>query len=95
MSLADRASLLIVAAGLATAVVAALLGEWRSGLATALEFWVAGGLLRLGFNPAFDRLLSAAAIIAVRQLVSFGLVSGHQGSAAPTGPPVGSGSLNP
>ena len=38
-----------------------------------LELWVAAGLLRLGFDPEFHRIAAAAAIIATRKLVIYGL----------------------
>ncbi len=73
-TLVGYASLACVAAGLIAGVVAlAVARDGRVALRVALDLWLAAGLLRLALPPSWDQLLSAAAIIAVRQLVGLGL----------------------
>jgi hypothetical protein len=68
----DGAALLVTAGGIVIAAAGVLVGRWHVGLATGVDLWVAAGLLRLGFDPGFDRILPAAAILGVRQLLSVG-----------------------
>ncbi len=74
-SLTDSAATVVTAAGLVCGLVATATGRWRSGLAMALDLWTAAGLLRLSGAPDTRRLLSAASIVAVRQVVARGLRS--------------------
>ncbi len=69
----DASAVVVTAWGLAVLALGTLVLRWRDGLAAALELWVAAGLLHLAHSPDPQRLVAAAAIIAVRQVVSFGL----------------------
>ncbi|MGC1211556.1 MAG: hypothetical protein WA890_09885 [Micromonospora sp.] len=77
------ASLACVAAGLVAGLVVLIsVRDGRLALRVALDLWLAAGLLRLALPPAWDQLLSAAAIVAVRQVVGMGLASTRaEGSA--------------
>lgn len=80
MRVADAAALVVTVSGLVVMAIAAFIGAWRMGLKVAVDLWLAAGLLRLGFEPDFDRLAPAAAIVAVRQVVGIGLrISGSVG----------------
>ncbi|MFC0005551.1 DUF1622 domain-containing protein [Micromonospora siamensis] len=71
------ASLACVAAGLLAGLTAlAVTRDGRAALRVALDLWLAAGLLRLALPPSWDQLLSAAAIVAVRQLVGLGMSAG-------------------
>ncbi|MFI7070732.1 hypothetical protein [Micromonospora sediminicola] len=73
-ALIGYAALACVAGGLlAGSVVLAVARDGRLALRVALDLWLAAGLLRLALPPSWDQLLSAAAIVAVRQLVGLGL----------------------
>ncbi|MEV0001691.1 hypothetical protein AB0H28_05310 [Micromonospora sp. NPDC050980] len=73
-ALIGYAAAVCVAAGLlAGLVVLVVARDGRLALRVALDLWLAAGLLRLALPPSWDQLLSAAAIIAVRQLVGLGL----------------------
>ncbi|MFI7427663.1 hypothetical protein ACIBPB_11825 [Micromonospora sp. NPDC049836] len=77
-TLVGYASLACVAAGLLAGLIAlATTRDGRLALRVALDLWLAAGLLRLALPPSLDQLLSAAAIIAVRQLVGLGLSPGQ------------------
>jgi hypothetical protein len=68
------AALGCVAAGLLTGAVTLALGrDLRAALRMALDFWLAAGLLRLGAIPGWAPLLTAATILAVRQLIGLAL----------------------
>jgi hypothetical protein len=67
-------ALACVAAGLLAGSAAVL--STRNGvlgLQIALEFWVAAGLLRLTGDLTWSVLAGAAAIVALRQLLNYGL----------------------
>ena len=69
-----QAALLLTAAGLICLGLAAMLARsWRAGLRMALDLWMAAGLLRLGLHTHGTDLAGAAAIVAIRQLISLGL----------------------
>jgi uncharacterized membrane protein len=58
-----------VAAGFIVAVlVLARTGDVRLALQSALDFWLAAGLLRLGQTPGWQPLAVTAIIIVVRRL---------------------------
>ncbi|WP_433088887.1 hypothetical protein ACQP1P_21870 [Dactylosporangium sp. CA-052675] len=68
------AALGCVAAGLVSGAVTLALGrDVREALRTALDFWLAAGLLRLSGAPGWEPLLVAATILAIRQLVGWSL----------------------
>ncbi|MFF5077544.1 hypothetical protein ACFY36_10865 [Actinoplanes sp. NPDC000266] len=70
-ALIQYASLFCVAAGLAGgALVLAVTRDVRAALRTALDFWLAAGLLRLALPTSATQLLAVVAIIAVRQVIS-------------------------
>lgn len=74
MSVLDAAALLLSAAGLVAAVAgAAATGRPRSGVPMMLDLWVAAGLLRLGGEPAWDRVLVVAVLVVLRTLVPLAL----------------------
>ena len=81
----DTAALALTAAGLvAAAVVLASTRRPLAALAVLLEFLLAAGLLRLTGEPTWERILTAAALVALRRLVGRGLRYGAvaYGSAA-------------
>jgi hypothetical protein len=55
---------------LSAAVVLAAERDVRTGLRVLLDFLVAGGVLRLGGDPSWREVASAAALVAVRQLLA-------------------------
>ena len=57
----------------AAAVVVARSGDGRLSIRVLLEFLVAAGLLRLADDPGWRQLATAAAVIAVRRLLAYGL----------------------
>ncbi|MCD0449172.1 DUF1622 domain-containing protein [Actinocorallia sp. API 0066] len=68
------AALCCVAAGLVTGVVVALVArDVTTGLATALDFWLASGLLTLGAEPGWQPLAVTAIILALRHLITYSL----------------------
>ncbi|MFD1829924.1 hypothetical protein ACFSJS_09630 [Streptomyces desertarenae] len=68
------AALAVTAFGLvAAAVVLAVERRLMPALAVLLDFLIAAGLLRLAAEPAWDAIAAAAAVIAVRKLVTAGL----------------------
>ena len=68
-TLVQYAALACVAAGVLVAALTVLTtGNGWLALRVALDFWLAAGLLRLGQVPGWEPLLSAALIIANRQL---------------------------
>jgi hypothetical protein len=68
-TLVEYAALACVAAGiLVAALIVLTTGNGWLALRVALDFWLAAGLLRLGQVPGWEPLLSAALIIAIRQL---------------------------
>lgn len=78
----DAAALLVTAAGLgAAAVVLASTRQPRAALPVLLDLLTGAGLLGLAADPGWRRLLSAAAIIALRHLILLGL---HPSQQRPT-----------
>jgi hypothetical protein len=76
--LISYASLACVAAGLLAGLLTLLtVRDGLLALRLALDLWLAAGLLRLALPPAWEQLLAAAAIVAVRQLVGLTLRPGH------------------
>jgi hypothetical protein len=79
--LADGLRLVVAAAGLALALAGVVLvvaiwaaaRDLRTGLAVLLDLLLAAGLLRLGLLRTWQDLAGAAALVAVRRLVAFGL----------------------
>jgi hypothetical protein len=85
------AALTCVAVGLISGVLALTIAhDVRVALRIALDFWLAAGLLRLVTPSGGEQLLAAAAIIAIRQLVSLALrhppEPGHPPSASAAKP---------
>ena len=70
MSLTDTLALLLSAGGVGVALVGVGVGQPRAGLRMLLELWVAAALLRLTGSPAWDTVLAAALLVAVRILLS-------------------------
>lgn len=74
MSLTNAAALLVAAFGVIVAVVlSAATRDVRLALRAALELWTAAGCLHLAADAAWGALGSAALVIAIRKLASFGL----------------------
>ena len=67
--------------GLLAIVALALRRQWREGVLLGLGFWVAAGLLKLAVTVTWAAIASAAAIIALRQMVMWAL--GRDAAAAP------------
>ena len=67
-------ALLVTAGGLAAALVAwSATHKWQVALQVLLEFLTAAGLLRLVVATGYRAIASAALIIVIRHIVSFGL----------------------
>ncbi len=63
--------------GRASAALVLLRGRaLRPALEVLLEFLLAAGLLRLADEPGWRQLVTAAAVVALRRVVSFGLRQG-------------------
>lgn len=76
------AALFCVVAGFLAGLVALLaVRDARLALRIALDLWLAAGLLRLALPPSWQSLLAAAAIVAIRQLVTRTLTAGTSGEA--------------
>lgn len=74
----EQAALLCTTAG----IIAGLLAVTRTrqlvaSLRLAVEFWAAAGLLRLGSDSAWPTVAAAAGILAIRQLINFGIHQSH------------------
>ena len=81
-ALVTNAAMVLTAGGVICAAWAvAFTGAWRSGLAMALDLWMAAGLLRLTGEPAVTDLLVAASIVVVRRVVAVGLRAGDRTAA--------------
>lgn len=73
-ALIHGAALVVVAVGLFTAALAlAVTRKVPLAIALLLDFLTAAGLLRLAGTPTWSRLATAALIILIRQLASWGL----------------------
>ena len=67
-------ALVTVVGGVIAFAVATLVSrQWWDGLRMALDLWIAAGLLRLSGDLGWDVIAAAAAVIAIRQLVTSGL----------------------
>ncbi|MFD1831369.1 hypothetical protein ACFSJS_17130 [Streptomyces desertarenae] len=70
----EAAALAAAAFGLvAAAVVLVSVRRLMPALAVLLDFLIAAGLLRLAGGPGWDAIATAAAVVAVRKLVTAGL----------------------
>ncbi|MFC8270326.1 DUF1622 domain-containing protein [Streptomyces cinereoruber] len=68
------ASLLLTVCGLLSAIAAyRTTRTFRSALAVLLDFLTAAGLIRLAEDPSWNSILQAAAVIALRKLLTTGL----------------------
>ncbi|GGR48328.1 hypothetical protein GCM10010497_59740 [Streptomyces cinereoruber] len=73
-TLLHTASLLLTVCGLLGAAAAYRLSHtFRSALAVLLDFLTAAGLIQLAGDPSWNSILQAAAVIALRKLLSTGL----------------------
>jgi uncharacterized membrane protein len=73
-ALIHGAALFVVTGGLLAAALAlAVTRKVRLAIAILLDFLTAAGLLRLAGTPDWSRLATAALIIVIRQLASWGL----------------------
>ncbi|GHJ44624.1 hypothetical protein Cs7R123_19660 [Catellatospora sp. TT07R-123] len=84
-ALINFAAMACVAAGLvAGGLVLATGATARLALAVALDFWLAAGLLRLALPVPWQAVAAAAAILAIRRLLSAALR--HPADTPPTAP---------
>jgi hypothetical protein len=75
-TLVSEIALLVTVGGFVVVVLGTLLtGEGRGPLRAALDLWVAAGMLRLTVATDLPALTTAAALLAIRQLVGLGLRS--------------------
>lgn len=83
-ALLQEAALLLTILGLVCGLLV-LAGERdvRLAVAVLLEFLLGAGLLRLSDHPTYRTIATAAVIVVVRKLVTFGLRE-DQRSASPT-----------
>ncbi|MFJ8192531.1 hypothetical protein ACIQ8D_22645 [Streptomyces sp. NPDC096094] len=78
------AAVLITAGGLLSAVaVYRMVRDVGSALAVLLDFLVAAGLVRLAGDLSWDGIALAAAVVAVRRLISAGLVTARHTAGSP------------
>jgi Protein of unknown function (DUF1622) len=76
------ALVVIVVAGVRSIAVPAHAADtWTVALRLALEFLLAGGLLRLSATQSLGALGVTAAIVAVRQVIARGLTQGRRAAA--------------
>jgi hypothetical protein len=76
-------SWLVAAAGCVVAVVGVgRLRSMRRGLAMALDFWLAAGLLRLSAGNEWGAIAASAAIVVLRKMVMAFYGAGMRGVAA-------------
>ncbi|CAL9596441.1 MULTISPECIES: hypothetical protein [unclassified Streptomyces] len=76
----QAAAVLVTGAGLAAAAAAyRITRDVRRALSVLLDFLTAAGLLRLAGEPAWDGILTAAAVIALRRLIGSGLALSRAG----------------
>lgn len=86
----DQLALLVTAAALLSAALALLVTRRpRAALPVLLDLLMAAGLLRLAIDPDLRRAAAAAALVALRHLVVFGLRSASQ--TRPPSPPAPAG----
>ncbi|MEU0119782.1 hypothetical protein ABZ137_40540 [Streptomyces bobili] len=70
----DAAAVLVTAAGIVSAAAAYLMvRSVGSAVAVLLDFVLAAGLLRLAGDLSWGSVLMAAAVVAVRKVISVGL----------------------
>ncbi len=70
----DMLALLCTGGGLiAGAAALARTGQVLPAVAVGLDLWTAAGLLRLAGSPSWQRIAAAAAVVALRRLLSAGL----------------------
>ena len=75
----DLLSAVVVVLALASAAAAlAATGRFMVALAVLLDLLTAAGLLHLAADPTYMRALSAAAILAIRHLVTWSLMSSRR-----------------
>jgi hypothetical protein len=57
------------------AFVSPLIGRWglRAGVALALDFWMAAGLIRLSGVPSWNAIVTAATLIVIRKTTNVSL----------------------
>ncbi|MFV0131762.1 hypothetical protein ACLGIH_00455 [Streptomyces sp. HMX87] len=76
----EPAAVLITAGGVVSAVAAyRMVRSTGSAVAVLLDFLVAAGLVRLAGDLSWDGILPAAAVIALRKLISAGLAVSRRG----------------
>ncbi|MFE0801304.1 hypothetical protein [Streptomyces sp. NPDC058812] len=76
----DAVAVLITAGGLVSAAAAyRVLHSASSAIAVLLDFLVAAGLVRLAGDRTWDGVVLAAAVVAVRKLISAGLGAARHG----------------
>ncbi|MCX2926284.1 MULTISPECIES: hypothetical protein [unclassified Streptomyces] len=84
----EPAAVLITAGGVLSAVAAyRMVRSAGSAVAVLLDFLVAAGLVRLAGDLSWDGILLAAALIALRKLISVGLAVGRRGGVPVPGVP--------
>lgn len=84
----DLASVIVVLLAI-VAAGAALVSthNGRAALAILLDLLTAAGLLHLAVGPSFGRVLTAAVVLAIRRLISWGLSDKGSRSMPPGMPP--------
>jgi len=72
--LIDVLAVMVTAGGVVSGVmVLAAVRDGSLALRVGLEFWMAAGMLRLAAPPSWRTLAGAAGILAVRQVIIYGL----------------------
>ena len=74
MNLLSTLALGFVVAGVVSALAAsAATREVRAGLPMMMELWTAAGVVRLGNDPGWNTIVTAAIVLALRKLVLLGM----------------------
>ncbi|MGW0497516.1 DUF1622 domain-containing protein [Streptomyces sp. NPDC003007] len=77
----DAAAVLVTAAGIVSAAAAyRMVRNTGSAVAVLLDFLVAASLLRLAGDLSWGAILVAAAVVAVRKVISVGLAIARHGA---------------
>jgi hypothetical protein len=74
VNLLSALALGFVVAGIVSALAAsAATRDVRAGLPMMMELWTAAGIIRLGNDPSWNAVLTAAIVLALRKLVLVGM----------------------
>ncbi|MCK6210745.1 DUF1622 domain-containing protein [Georgenia sp. EYE_87] len=75
-ALLDAAALVVACAGVLLSFPIGAVAGLRPAVKVLLDFLLAAGLLRLSVDPEWERLLTAAVVVAIRHVLTAGLQIG-------------------